>query len=200
MQRFESQINKCQTKSKYLWARPGFEPGTSRTLSENHTPRPTSPVATGQATMQEPLICDHVATNCPFWPNYSNWPCGPTDKASDYESGDCRFESCQGQNFFAKLKRLEKADTKKCAPPGGLEPPTFRLTAERASQLRHGGMWVSELIISCPIKSFSNFSKNFPTRMGFEPTRAEPIGLAVQRLNHSATSSYWWNEPRYFWW
>ena len=26
--------------------------------------------------------------------------------------------------------------------------------------------------------------------MGFEPTRAEPIGLAVQRLNHSATSSY----------
>ena len=28
-----------------------------------------------------------------------------------------------------------------------------------------------------------------PTRMGFEPTRAAPIGLAVQRLNHSATSS-----------
>ena len=28
------------------------------------------------------------------------------------------------------------------------------------------------------------------TRMGFEPTRAEPIGLAVQRLNHSATSSW----------
>ena len=29
--------------------------------------------------------------------------------------------------------------TKDIAPPGGLEPPTFRLTAERASRLRHGG-------------------------------------------------------------
>ena len=34
-------------------------------------------------------------------------------------------------------------------------------------------------------------NKRFSTRMGFEPTRAEPIGLAVQRLNHSATSSLW---------
>ena len=32
-------------------------------------------------------------------------------------------------------------------------------------------------------------AKKLPTRMGFEPTRAEHIGLAVQRLNHSATSS-----------
>ena len=30
---------------------------------------------------------------------------------------------------------IEKIDS----PPGGLEPPTFRLTAERASRLRHGG-------------------------------------------------------------
>ena len=33
--------------------------------------------------------------------------------------------------------------------------------------------------------------KYFSTRMKFELTRAEPIGLAVQRLNHSATSSLW---------
>ena len=31
--------------------------------------------------------------------------------------------------------------------------------------------------------------------MGFEPTRAEPIGLAVQRLNHSATVS--WSHARF---
>ena len=32
---------------------------------------------------------------------------------------------------------------KNISPPGGLEPPTFRLTAERASQLRHGGLCLS---------------------------------------------------------
>ena len=36
---------------------------------------------------------------------------------------------------------------KKYSPPGGLEPPTFRLTAERASQLRHGGLTEPELYL-----------------------------------------------------
>ena len=80
---------------------------------------------------------------------------------------------------------------KNIAPPGGLEPPTFRLTAERASRLRHGGKLCYCCVLCHVMKTFFNLTKIFPTRMGFEPTRAEPIGLAVQRLNHSATSSLW---------
>ena len=44
-------------------------------------------------------------------------------------------------NFFAPEIFV---DVKKIAPPGGLEPPTFRLTAERASRLRHGGKAIVE--------------------------------------------------------
>ena len=35
-----------QHTQKFIWARPGFEPGTSPTLSENHIPRPTSQLTT----------------------------------------------------------------------------------------------------------------------------------------------------------
>ena len=44
-------------------------------------------------------------------------------------------------NIFAQLMQPNKNS----APPGGLEPPTFRLTAERASQLRHGGLSLLQL-------------------------------------------------------
>ena len=38
---------------------------------------------------------------------------------------------------------------KNYAPPGGLEPPTFRLTAERASRLRHGGKCICLSFDTC---------------------------------------------------
>ena len=42
--------------------------------------------------------------------------------------------------FLCQISISRESCDKKYAPPGGLEPPTFRLTAERASRLRHGGM------------------------------------------------------------
>lgn len=48
-------------------------------------------------------------------------------------------------NQFLSLKNLFNEDIfggtkKRRSPPGGFEPPTFWLTAKRASRLRHGGM------------------------------------------------------------
>ena len=40
------------------------------------------------------------------------------------------------------MEKNKNEEAKIYAPPGGLEPPTFRLTAERASQLRHGGLLI----------------------------------------------------------
>ena len=92
---------------------------------------------TFQLSTFPPILMDLRKYISPICGRAMIWPCGPTDKASDYESGDCRFESCQGQTFLPPKCRKE---WKKIAPPGGLEPPTFRLTAERASRLRHGGL------------------------------------------------------------
>ena len=37
-----------------------------------------------------------------------------------------------------RKNKKERKKGKKLPSPGGLEPPTFRLTAERANRLRHG--------------------------------------------------------------
>ena len=55
---FETQF---QNKSTW-WAPPGFEPGTSRTLSENHTPRPKSQLQDHQKVMYQKnllLVLNH---------------------------------------------------------------------------------------------------------------------------------------------
>ena len=47
-----------------------------------------------------------------------------------------------------RIKNLEKEKInykrKNITSPGGLEPPTFRLTAERANRLRHGDVHVNK--------------------------------------------------------
>ena len=46
---------------------------------------------------------------------------------------------------------------KNFSPPGGLEPPTFRLTAERASRLRHGGMcWDNDIVYKLIFRFYVN--------------------------------------------
>ena len=39
-------------------------------------------------------------------------------------------------------------EIKKCSPSGGLEPPTFRLTVERANQLRHEGSDINSVYVT----------------------------------------------------
>ena len=54
---------------------------------------------------------------------------------------------------------------------------------------RHGGVELFMAKRGNKINSGQYRKILLSTRMGFEPTRAEPNGLAVHRLNHSATSS-----------
>ena len=65
---------------------------------------------------------------------------------------------------FDVLRSNSQGRPKKMSPPGGLEPPTFRLTAERASRLRHGGMLIVLLFLSQLNKICNFFSKKYCRR------------------------------------
>lgn len=61
------------------------------------------------------------------------------------------------------------------------------------SLLLNGAAWLQKndenVLAGDSDLEYTAVAKEVTTRMRFELTRAEPIGLAVQRLNHSATSS-----------
>ena len=52
-------------------------------------------------------------------------------------------------SFFCYAKKKKKKKKKeKSTSLGGLEPPTFRLTAERANRLRHRDCWKWRGVVS----------------------------------------------------
>ena len=80
-------------------------------------------------------------------------------------------------NFYGKIR-------KNIPPPGGLEPPTFRLTAERASQLRHGGFITVTAASPLELKSQNLLSCFQRTCALMRPQQASPssvrYGLVVR--------------------
>ena len=112
------------------------------------------------------------------------WPCGPKDKTSDYKSGDCGFESCQGQLFVFPtnyhlflarhvlglcniLKQFQSENKNNCyVPLGGLEPPTFRLTAQPISRLHHGGCPGHPVNLARSALSLGMANAGFPHSLG----------------------------------
>ena len=52
----EPMVDDLATAKAKQGVRPGFEPGTSRTLSENHTPRPTDRLSAATKLVQHMLV------------------------------------------------------------------------------------------------------------------------------------------------
>ena len=72
----------------------------------------------------------------------------------------------------------------------GFEPTTSRLLSGCSTAKLH---WLRHLIGVCvtvsTLKKSQQLKFRKTTPVGFEPTRAEPTGLAGRRLNHSAKVS-----------
>uniref|UniRef100_A0A0K0FYK7 Activin_recp domain-containing protein n=1 Tax=Strongyloides venezuelensis TaxID=75913 RepID=A0A0K0FYK7_STRVS len=78
-------------------------------------------------------------------PSYEVFYCNSSSYCNDDTADISKLKSssgASGKKYFAPISwsmNIVNVVSKRHSPPGGLEPPTFRLTAERASRLRHGG-------------------------------------------------------------
>ena len=90
------------------------------------------------------------------------WPCGPMDKASDYESGDSRFESWQGRNFFSPQFGVRSSWCQnKVNPDSNLYKPGFKNRNHVLSS--HSNQFV---ICSSESSYLSNCKSNFNEHFG----------------------------------
>ena len=111
------------------------------------------------------------------------------DKASDFESEDCGFDPHRGQ-FSGWIKHLLGRSIY-WPVPGGLYPQSIvGSVVEFSPATRETGVRFPDN--ADLFRRYCNRSKIWarPTlRVGFEPTREDPIWFRVKRLNHSAIAA-----------
>ncbi|GFY13677.1 hypothetical protein TNCV_4960471 [Trichonephila clavipes] len=133
------------------WARPGIEPGTSRTLSENHTPRPPSLVKSDPSTQKRcqeecnyNFSMDGKENNSLFTPGLSN----------SVEKDTRGTVKCYLRNGLAQWARP------------GIEPGTSRTLSENHTPRPPSLVKFFVLIL---LLYLDEVKRDFRARPGFEP-------------------------------